>query len=116
MGGRFAPYSPNICPDECKLIRSFFTGNMKAFRFLLAHQFENKMGHHLVLGGRYSLEEACTTKDIDTSLPFTASVRRGMKINMSMIFEVLLEVLVEPRCPRCQATTSTAQEKALVQW
>ncbi len=60
------------------------------------------------------LEEACTGADIDTSTPWKASVRRGMKINMSMLFFDSGDP-VQTRCPRCQKSYVT-QENASVQW
>ncbi|RYO92152.1 hypothetical protein DL762_001810 [Monosporascus cannonballus] len=56
------------------------------FYGLLEHYFEDKKGHPMVLRREYALEENCSGKDIDHSLPWSASFRRGMKVNMSMVF------------------------------
>lgn len=85
------------------------------FHLLLAHQFENRKGHKRVLNGEYALEEACTGTDIDTSLPLSASVRKGMKINMSIIFMVDTIITQPERCPRCE-TSYSAAENVVVQW
>ncbi|KAK4111492.1 hypothetical protein N656DRAFT_780793 [Canariomyces notabilis] len=55
------------------------------FHLLLAHQFENRRGHSKVLNHEYALEESCTGRDVEKSLPWTASVRRGMRVNMSIV-------------------------------
>lgn len=83
------------------------------FHILLVHQFENRRGYGRVARGQYALEEACTSTDVDASLPWTMSVRRGMKINMSIIFESA--TVVVGYCPRCE-TKRNAPEDVTVQW
>lgn len=83
------------------------------FHLLLAHQFENRKGYKRVVDGEYVLEEACTSRDLDTSLPLMASVRRGMKINMSIIFE--LDIFIKSACPRCERSC-VATKNVPVQW
>ena len=91
------------------------TASFQGFRFLLAHEFENLNGHAEVDRGQYSLEEACTGKDIDDSIPFTAAVRRGMKINMSIVF-VQVADFTTVCCPRCETAYTGQQENVLRQW
>lgn len=61
----------------------------------------------------YALEESHSGRDIDTDTPLSQGLRRGMKINMSMVF--LKKTLVAGRCPRCHAVTD-ALEGVSIQW
>ncbi|GAB1311654.1 Fungal N-terminal domain-containing protein [Madurella fahalii] len=97
----------NIIKIPLDLVHSW-----EMFHLLLAHQFEDRRGHARVVRGQYALEEACTCRDIDASLPWMMSVRRGMKINMSIIFESA--TVVVGYCPRCE-TKRNAPEDVTVQ-
>lgn len=80
---------------------------------LLAGYFKDHKGHDMVQRQDYALEESTTGRDLNTSLPLRRSLRRGMKINMSMIFYGT-EVVVGA-CPRCHTVTD-APEDVNVQW
>ncbi|KAK4185619.1 hypothetical protein QBC35DRAFT_465409 [Podospora australis] len=69
------------------------------FHVLLAHQFENRKGHRKVLQQQYALEESCTSRDLDRSIPWTASVRNGMTVSMSIL--LTNSGTVDGACPRC---------------
>lgn len=71
------------------------------FHLILAHQFENRKGYLKVVKKHYALEEAHTQKDVDWSLPWTASVRRGMRISMSVVFRVMSVSVSRSSCPGC---------------
>jgi len=83
------------------------------FHILLAHQFENHRGHQKVLDHEYAIEEACTEKDIDISLPWSVSVRRGMRLNMSIVFKDV--DTIKGRCPRCK-TPHSVPDNVNFQW
>lgn len=83
------------------------------FHSLLEHHFENQKGHYMVLRQEYALEENCTGEDIDRSRPWSASFRRGMKVNMSMVFTDIS--IVNGCCPRCK-TAAEAPDDLSVQW
>lgn len=70
------------------------------FHTMLAHQFENRRGYRRILGRHYALEEAHSARDVDRSLPLSVSVRRGMRIHMSIVFEYLLVPKTRPRSIR----------------
>jgi len=67
----------------------------------------------MVLRREFALEEHISGKDLDQDLPLTACLRRGMKINMSMVFSD--QKIVSTSCPRC-STHTDAPEGDLVQW
>ena len=61
----------------------------------------------------YALEEASSGVDIDQTRPWEASVRRGMKIDMSMVFSGAESI--NQRCPGC-GTEAAAPENKNVIW
>lgn len=63
-----------------------------------------------MLRKQYSLEEDSSNKELDLRRPF--SLRRGMKVNMSMIFLRTRE----SSCPRCYAVTTSAKPGQYIQW
>ncbi|VUC29308.1 unnamed protein product [Clonostachys rosea] len=100
------------------------------FQMLLQHHFEELKGYRMVVRRQYALEENITGKDLDESLPPKASFRRGMKINMSMIFtgdqimqgtdgcgvwfrmsRLMAKTTVDDRQPRPSKDRSTIQEE-----
>lgn len=78
------------------------------FHTILAHQFENRKGYKKVVNRHYVLEEAHTAQDVDRSLPLASSVRRGMKIYMSIVFNDLLVCMTS--CPGCQTRCEVLKE------
>ncbi|KAF6803827.1 hypothetical protein CPLU01_16091 [Colletotrichum plurivorum] len=70
------------------------------FEVLLAHRFENRRGHSMVLRKQFALEESCSGADIERHIPWSVAIRPGMKINMSMVFPKDSKVL--EKCPRCK--------------
>ncbi len=83
--------------------------HIQALHSLISHSFENRKGYQLVLRKQYALEDHSSSKELDQQRPF--SLRRGMKVNMSMIFPGT----GSSSCPRCHAATG-AQEGQYVQW
>lgn len=79
---------------------------------LLAGQFKGRRGYDMVRSGQYVLEENSSGKDLDQRLPLSVCLRRGMKINMSMVFAV---PLVSGSCPRC-GTKTDAPEDVTTRW
>lgn len=66
----------------------------------------------MVLLHQYALEENFTGKDLDRSLPWCMSFRRGMKVNMSMVF---VKTKITASCPRCK-TIVEVPRGANVEW
>lgn len=79
---------------------------------LLNGSFKGQKGHEMVVRREYALEESASGKDLDSAQPLHLCLRRGMKINMSMIFQAAEMVL--GACPRC-GTESNASEGVTVQ-
>lgn len=73
---------------------------VKMFEILLAHRFENRRGHSMVVQKQFALEESCSGADIERHVPWSVAIRPGMKINMSMVFPKESEALED--CPRCR--------------
>ena len=67
----------------------------------------------MVVQRKYALEESITGKDITRSLPWRASIRRGMKIDMSMVF--LGTFIISGSCPRCKAVVDVPED-VKVEW
>lgn len=61
----------------------------------------------------YALEDSASGKDINTDEPLYHGLRRGMKINMSMVF--FENRVVAGVCPRCHAVTD-APEGVSIKW
>ncbi|KAG7287105.1 hypothetical protein NEMBOFW57_006610 [Staphylotrichum longicolle] len=61
----------------------------------------------------YTLEDEVTGKDLDQTLPPALSLRRGMKLNMSMIFAV--DVQRSRTCPRCH-TDNMVPDNRTIPW
>ncbi|KAL8397732.1 hypothetical protein RB594_004438 [Gaeumannomyces avenae] len=73
------------------------------FDHLLYRRFENLglAGIEKVREREYALEDDCSGKDLSRSRPLKAWLRRGMKINMSIIFPATEQDPTGSRCPRC---------------
>lgn len=67
----------------------------------------------MVVRGDYALEESASGKDVNRTIPWHACIRRGMKVNMSMVFHKF--GIVNGSCPRCKAAID-APENVNVQW
>lgn len=61
----------------------------------------------------YTLEEGATGKDLNTQQPLYTCLRRGMKVNMSMIFQMF--EAIDGNCPRCSARADI-QEGTTIKW
>jgi uncharacterized protein (UPF0212 family) len=80
---------------------------------LIECRFRKRKGYNLVLQRQYALENDRSGEDLDATKPLMASLRRGMKINMAMIF---IDVdVVSGSCPRCQ-TPIDAEEGVTLEW
>ena len=66
----------------------------------------------MVVRREFALEEHISEQDLDQSLPPRACFRRGMKVNMSMVFS---DQKVSASCPRCH-THADAPKGVLIQW
>lgn len=80
---------------------------------MLLHRFEGIRGIQKITMKEYVLEESVAGEDIDISAPPRVSLRRGMKIDMSMIF--IIPRTVSRACPRCNTETSGA-ENVRIKW
>lgn len=67
----------------------------------------------MVLRNQYVLEDSASGRDLNTETPLRHCLRRGMKLNMSMVFETM--ETVAGTCPRCHMVTDT-HENVSVQW
>lgn len=67
----------------------------------------------MVLRQDYALEESASGRDLDTKVPLHYCLRRGMKINMSMIFRATENMI--GACPRCHRIADTP-ENTTVKW
>lgn len=80
---------------------------------MLDRYFTGTKGHNLVVAKQFALEEHFSGHDIDEKIPVLASLRRGMKVDMSMKFDDTF--LITGTCPRCRQV-SDAPEGKTVQW
>ncbi|KAL8383116.1 hypothetical protein RB595_006735 [Gaeumannomyces hyphopodioides] len=85
------------------------------FDYMLQRHFEKRdlKGIEKVRKKQYALEEHCSGRDLNRSRPLTQWLRRGMKVNMSMVFRVTKQES-RSRCPSCH-TTVVATEGRTVQ-
>ncbi|EJT69035.1 hypothetical protein GGTG_13432 [Gaeumannomyces tritici R3-111a-1] len=83
---------------------------------MLQRHFEKRdlKGKEKVRKKQYALEDHCSGRDLDRSRPLAQWLRRGMKVNMSMVFRVTKQGLTGSQCPRCH-TTVVATEGRTVQ-
>ncbi|KAL8389515.1 hypothetical protein RB595_008900 [Gaeumannomyces hyphopodioides] len=81
------------------------------FDFIIRRRFKKLglKGYEKVLSRQYALEDDCSGRDLDRSRPPKAWLRRGMKVNMSMVF-VTGQHLTRDQCPRCQMAVVTMEE------
>ncbi|KAK3349545.1 hypothetical protein B0T25DRAFT_482206 [Lasiosphaeria hispida] len=79
---------------------------------LLEMRFKKKKGYDMVLQRQFALEESCTGNDLDRSCPLKACLRRGMKVDMSMVFAT--GTVLRGSCPRCK-TPIDATEGVTIQ-
>ncbi|KAL6364619.1 hypothetical protein LRP88_02022 [Fusarium phalaenopsidis] len=75
---------------------------------LLKGHFKGRNGYDMVLKREYALEESSSGRDLDTNRPLHFCLRRGMKINMSMIFNA--STVVTGACPRCNLVTDVPED------
>ncbi|KAL8366010.1 hypothetical protein RB595_004679 [Gaeumannomyces hyphopodioides] len=86
------------------------------FDYMLCRRFEELRltGIEKVRKQQYALEDDCSGKDLCRSRPLKAWLRRGMKVNMSIIFRATKQDLARSQCPRCH-TPVVAREGRAVQ-
>lgn len=84
---------------------------------MLQRHFEKRdlKGKEKVRKKQYALEDHCSGMDLDRSQPLAQWLRRGMKVNMSMVFRVTKQELTRSRCPRCRAAVASTEGRT-VQW
>jgi hypothetical protein len=87
--------------------------DLQFFHQMLVHRFQGLRGLKMVLRNNYALEDSLSGRDIDRSLPLKSSLRRGMKIDMSMVFAST--AVITGSCPRCQIIVD-AVEDVSIQW
>ncbi|RSL64865.1 hypothetical protein CEP51_013081 [Fusarium floridanum] len=79
---------------------------------LICWRFEGENGYEMVMRRDYALEESASGRDLDLNRPLHLCLRRGMKINMTMIFQIPKSL--SGACPRCM-TEIDAPEDITVQ-
>ncbi|KAH6656979.1 hypothetical protein BKA67DRAFT_176692 [Truncatella angustata] len=84
----------------------------QSFNTILGILFQSQKGHDMVLKQQFALEEHFSGKDIARDSPLSECIRRGMRIDMSMIFETNIVLL--GACPRCREDTD-APENVTIQ-
>ncbi|KAH6892940.1 hypothetical protein B0T10DRAFT_481129 [Thelonectria olida] len=77
-----------------------FLEDWEGLNQLLEIRFKHRKGYDMVLQRKFALQDDRSEKDLHYKLPITATLRRGMKINMSMVF--VNAELVEGFCPGCK--------------
>ncbi|KAJ2975276.1 hypothetical protein NQ176_g5608 [Zarea fungicola] len=78
-----------------------------ALNALLTGYFQGKKGQDMVRRREYALEESASGRDVSVDIPLCQGLRRGMKINMSMVF--LESKIIPGVCPGCKAVTDALQ-------
>ncbi|GAB1309964.1 hypothetical protein MFIFM68171_00174 [Madurella fahalii] len=79
---------------------------------LLRNWFRGRKGYEMVCRYGYFLEEEVSGECLDWELPLEISLRRGMRVCMSMAFAVNSP---SPTCPQCH-TKRNAPEGLMIQW
>ncbi|RSL94418.1 hypothetical protein CDV31_014332 [Fusarium ambrosium] len=80
----------------------------EVFYGLLTGHFKGRNGYDMVLKREYALEESSSGRDLDRNRPLHFCLRKGMKINMSMIFDA--GAVVSGACPRCNMVTNVPED------
>ncbi|RSL41160.1 hypothetical protein CEP53_012924 [Fusarium sp. AF-6] len=80
----------------------------EVFYGLLTGHFKGRNGYAMVLKREYALEESSSGRDLDRNRPLHFCLRKGMKINMSMIFDA--GAVVSGACPRCNMVTNVPED------
>lgn len=78
----------------------------KTFDGMLKDWFRGRKGYGRVLIREYVLEGDGTGREPDRNEPLASFLRRGMRLNMSMLFHDKV-----PKCPRCGKTVEDAINK-----
>ncbi|KAJ3521381.1 hypothetical protein NM208_g13315 [Fusarium decemcellulare] len=79
----------------------------ETFCALISDRFKNHNGYEMVTQRRYVLEDSASGRDLRSDWPLSACLRRGMKVNMSMIFQI--EKITIGVCPRCKEVTDAVE-------
>ncbi|WAO84146.1 Hypothetical protein NCS54_00135200 [Fusarium falciforme] len=79
----------------------------EALYALLSCHFKGQNGHEMVMRREYALEESASGRDLDPERPLHLCLRRGMRINMSMIFQTAERL--SGACPRCRTETAAPE-------
>ncbi|RMJ07196.1 hypothetical protein CDV36_013203 [Fusarium kuroshium] len=80
----------------------------EALYTLLSCHFKGQNGHEMVMKRMYTLEESASGRDLDSDRPLHLCLRRGMKINMAMIFQTT-EPLSDA-CPSCMTEIDAPED------
>jgi hypothetical protein len=96
------------------LSTNYLTSTPQGFYKLLQLRFETiGKGQELIQRRQFALEDSSSGLDVNRSLPISVSFRRGMKIDMSMMFSN--DDAIEGVCPKCR-TPANAPENTTIQW
>lgn len=79
---------------------------------ILEDQFRGDTGHAMVKQKEYALEESCRGIELPQNKPLAASLRRGMRINMAMLFPSTADT---SSCPRCDVPAQ-GQDGQEIKW
>ncbi|RSL89111.1 hypothetical protein CEP52_015018 [Fusarium oligoseptatum] len=80
----------------------------EALYTLLSCRFKGQNGHEMVLKRLYALEESASGRDLDPNRPLHLCLRRGMKINMAMIFQTTDPL--SDACPSCMTEINVSED------
>lgn len=85
-----------ITPVHVEFVNSF-----EAFQAVLLTRFQHMPGLRKVRNLEYSMQDARSQEILDLSKPWKSNFRPGRRLNMSMVFRMLSEVI--STCPSCSA-------------
>ncbi|KAK9770307.1 hypothetical protein SCAR479_13048 [Seiridium cardinale] len=69
--------------------------------------FKSQKGYLMVLNHQFAIEDHCSGKDIKQDVPLQVGIRRGMRIDMSMVFTE--SQAIQGSCPRCHTITDAPE-------
>ncbi|KAF5010875.1 hypothetical protein FDECE_2982 [Fusarium decemcellulare] len=79
----------------------------ETFYSLVSDSFKDQDCHGMVMRREYALEDSASGKDLNPDRPLPFCLRRGMKVNMSMIFQTAYAIY--GACPRCVTAVHCAE-------
>lgn len=82
----------------------------RTMRCIIEDQFQGTKGAEMVQRSAYALEEGSTGQDLDDAIPLSQSLRRGMRLTMTMVFRSFSgDIVLSGSCPRCESVTGAPE-------